>query len=293
MTRELLSDLERARLRSPGRPDADLVIALAQRTLIELAMDPPISHQVVASLRGIIRIEETEIPWAGCLTAEDGGLVIKLRVRDGHGRKRFTAFHEIEHTFMPGFAVVPQYRCEPRLSGPGDRPRRPHLEVLCDLGGVELLLPRRAFRNDLYGNRPTMDLAGRLARRYDASLEATARRMVTLRYGPTLLVALEMSAKPSSPRAQPKPRVQWAQPGGEWPYVPTHKSVPAESPLAVALSGEPIDETGALGGLTDPPLVDVQVSALRSPYTDGQGELHERVLALITPARQTGDHHAP
>jgi hypothetical protein len=292
MSSELLSDLERARLKSPGRPDADLVITLAQRTLAELGMNPPVSHEILASLRGIVRVEETDLPWAGCLMMEDGGLVIKLREGDGRGRKRFTAFHEIEHTFMPGFAVIPQYRCDPTIPAAPGQPRKGGLEVLCDLGAVELLLPRRAFRKDLRGNRPTMELAGRLAQRYDASLEATARRIVTLRHSRTLLLALEMARKPSAPQEEPKLRVQWVHPSEGWPFVPPHKSVPSDSLLAIPLSGEPVDVIGTLAGLTDPPLANVLVSAVPSPYTDGKGELHERVLALISPAGPAGDHRA-
>ena len=35
------------------------------------------------------------------------------RVGDCWGKKRFTAFHEVEHTFLPGFSIFAQYRCDP------------------------------------------------------------------------------------------------------------------------------------------------------------------------------------
>src|SRR5689334_1801264 len=71
MTR-LLSDLERARLESPGEPDANQVVRLARRALAELDMEPPISHVLMASMRGVSRVEEADTPWAGCLVRENG-----------------------------------------------------------------------------------------------------------------------------------------------------------------------------------------------------------------------------
>lgn len=287
-----LSDLELARLESPGKPDAQLVIELAQRTLDELAMEPPVSHEIVASMRDITRIEEADLPWAGCLVRDGDGFVIKLRAADTRGKKRFTAFHEVKHTYMPGFALAPQYRCDPATTPYPAHARDPGLEALCDLGAVELLLPRTAFLNDLAGNSPTLGLADQLAQRYDASLEATARRIVTLRQAPTLLIALEPSRKPSAPHEEPKLRVQWVHGSGSWPFIPRLKSVPAGSILTRPLAGAPVNEDGTVTGLTSTPMGPVHISADLYPYTDDQGDQHMRVLALVTPVRRPGQHHA-
>src|SRR5579864_6822969 len=101
MSSASLSDLELARLQAPGRPDGALVTDLVRRTLDELSAALPVSHEIVASMRGVVRIEEAAIPWAGCLIRAREGLVITLRSGDGRGRKRFTAFHEIIPTY-PG-----------------------------------------------------------------------------------------------------------------------------------------------------------------------------------------------
>jgi hypothetical protein len=292
MSGVLLSDLERARKTAPGRPDADLVVELARRALGGLGAKPPVAHEILASLRGIARVEETELPWAGCLVPADGGLVIRLRAADSRGRKRFTAFHEIGHTFMPGFAVTAQYRCDPGQPGEKVTGRQRRLEALCDQLAVELLLPRRPFGRDLAGRAPTMALAAELAGRYDASLEATARRMVSLARRPAMLLALEVTAKPSAPRADPLLRVQWAQASGNWPFVPQHKSVPPDSLLGRPLCGPPVDEVSTVAGLSQAPLADIRVSAVLSPYTDAQGRRHARVLAVLSPASATGSDHA-
>lgn len=285
-----ISSLEAARLESPGVPDSQLVIELAQRTLDELAMEPPISHEIIASMRDIARIEEAAIPWAGCLLHENCVLVIRLRASDSPGRKRFTVFHEIKHTYLPGFVTATQYRCNPGIPLEAGRVRDRDMEALCDLGAVELLLPRRPFLADLVGNPPTLNLVEALADRYEASLEATARRLVTLRPEPTLLIVLEPACARSAPAAEPKLRVRWAQASGQWPYIPKNKSVPADSPLARPLLGEIIDEVGSITGLTNDTIRDVLISARLLPYADDQGEQHMRVLALISPVSRR--HHA-
>lgn len=290
MNRLRISDLEAARLESPDVPDSQLVIELAQRTLDELAMEPPISHEIIASMRDIARIEEAVIPWAGCLVHEGCVLVIRLRASDSSGRKRFTVFHEIKHTYLPGFVTASQYRCDPGTPLDTGRVRNRDVEALCDLGAVELLLPRRPFSEDLVGNPPTLGLVEALADRYEASLEATARRVVTLRSEPTLLIALEPACTLREPGAEPKLRVKWVQASGRWPFVPQLKSVPADSPLARPLLGEIVDEGGNITGLASDTITNVFVSARLLPYTDDQGEQHMRVLALITPI--AGRHHA-
>jgi Zn-dependent peptidase ImmA (M78 family) len=288
MTGPLLSDLEQARLESPGLPDADLVVQLARRAVADLGMEPPISHVLMASMRGVRRVEEADMPWAGCLVVEDGVLVIRLRARDVHGRKRFSAFHEIVHTYLPGFAFVPQYRCDPAFPDAQEPSAQPDAEELCDLGAVELLLPPDPFRADMAGSRPTMELASRLATRYEASLEATARRVVTLHRCPAMFVVMEVAPKPSAPRAAPKLRVMSVHGKGDWPFVPRHKSVDANSPLARPLLGDAVSETGTLTGFTAAPLAGVHLSAVPAPYTDGSGREHLRVLAMISPSNQAG-----
>lgn len=291
MSPPLLSDLELARLESPGTPDAQLVVQLAQRTINELGMEPPISHEVAASLRGVIKVEEAPIPWAGCLVTGHGGFMITLRSSDCWPRKRFTAFHEIKHTFLPGFGTAVQYRCDPATPVEATQARDRNLEELCDIGAAELLLPRTAFSDDLVGNAATLDLVEKLAARYDASLEATARRLVSLRQEPTMLISLEPGRKPSAPAAEPVLRVKWVRASARWPYVPRYKSVPASSIFGRTLQGEPAEEIASLGILASETDSPVHVSARLYPYADDRGEQHMRVLALITPASKTRTSH--
>jgi hypothetical protein len=286
-----LSELELARLESPGTPDAQLVIELAQRTLDELAMQPPVSHEIIASMRDIAEIAEGDIPWAGCLVPGPAGLRMTLRRQDPAGKKRFTAFHEVKHTFMPGFAAVAQYRCDP-ATPPDETPMRDlGIETLCDVGAAELLFPRAAFQADIAGNGATVQLVEDLANHYDASLEATARRLVSLHTEPTMLLILEPACKPSQPDADPALRVQSVKSNDRRRlYLPKHKSVPDDGPFGRALDGEAVDEIDFLQNVVTRTATRVRISAGQYPYTDSRGERRMRVLALIT-AVGTGSGH--
>lgn len=273
----LLSDLELARLEAPHKNDEALVRQLARQTVAELGLVAPVDPRLVASFRGIARVEEVDQPWAGCLTHDSGETVARVRASDSRRRKRFTTFHEVQHTYLPGFSVT-QYRCDPT---PTSR-SLPHLETLADIGASELLFPRDEFIGDLDGNRLDFDLVEELADHYDASLGATALRTVGLAPTPTLLICAEVGTKPRDPDGEPVLRIRWSSPNGDWPFVPRFKSVPRNSPMHRALHGELVDEVNDLRGLGTPPLDGLDLSCRLYPYVDRSGEIQNRVLCIAT-----------
>jgi hypothetical protein len=288
----MLSDLEHAQSASPGTPDADLVVGLMRDTLDDLRLVPPIDHNIVASYRGVVRIEQRDIPWSGQIAPTDDGLVISLRAGQSWGRQRFSAFHEIVHTYMRGFHLQPQYRCEPGIAPPAGVWCDPAVEALCDQGAAELLFPRETFSADMAGNAVNLELVEDLANHYEASLAATAARVCALNVQPTLFITLEPSTKPRDPHGQPKLRVRSCIGGGRWRYVPRYKSASEGGAFYRALDGEIVDETVELDELTTPGLGRVHVSARLYPYIDDEGVSHMRVLALITKDRSTGQRRA-
>jgi hypothetical protein len=280
----LLSDLELARAQFPGVNDAALVVRFASQTLDELGLEPPIDPRMVASYRGIARIVEVaDLPYAGCLTPDEGEVIAKIRAGDSPRRRRFTAFHEIKHSYLPGFRVS-QFRCDPDSPAPRSGTHGESVEYLADLGASELLLPRRHFQADLDGNGLDLDLVLALSDRYDASLEATAIRTVELAGEDALLISLALGARPSEPDAEPALRVRWSRAHGSWPYVPRHKSVTSDSPFGRALLGEVVEECVNVDGLTREPINNVHVSARLFPYLNARGETQTRVLAMLTSA---------
>jgi hypothetical protein len=228
--------------------------------------------KLLASLRGISRVEEREQPWAGVLTPQGDQFVVGVRASDGIERQRFTILHEAGHTLLPGFAESRQYRCD----GPKTRE-----EQLCDIAASELLLPRRYFRDDLRAARPGLTGVEDLASEYEASIEATALRATDLSDVPTALIVMRMAHKPAErgqeDSCEPRLRVAWSHAQGTWPYIPRHKSADDESPFFRAYNGEVVDEVGVLGDLTSAGCDPVHISARRYG-NDG------RVLALVRPA---------
>lgn len=276
---EQLSLLEQSRRDDPSCDDRTHVARLAERVIDELQAEPPIDLGMVASYQGVAAVRSCPLPNAGCLITEpDSGRVeIRLRAGDGRRRQRFTGFHEVTHTFMPGYRLTVQWRCEP---GPRGLAKR-ELEQLCDVGASELLFPRRPFAADLRRAPFGMGTVFDLADAYDASVQATAHRVVGLWAEDVLLVVAEVATKPRDAEgAEPRLRIKYSASRGRWPYILRHKSIEEGEPLTRALAGELVDEPALLRGFCAEELDGVEVSARPCPYTDDRGERHDRVLAL-------------
>lgn len=269
-----LSLLEHLRAVSPASTDEERIRQLSERLLDEADVRPPVSVEILASLRGVVDIEVVDQPWAGMLSAVDGRLLVRIKDTDSYPRQRFSVLHEAIHTFCPGFLQT-QFRCNPNRSGN-------RVETLCDIGASELLLPRRHFGPDLLAGRFDFDHVADLADRYEASLEATAIRAVDLWPGAASLLVFRRQTKPSEagePDAEPRLRLAWSHVSGAWPYLPRHKSVSDSSPFGRALIGDVVDEASTLLALTSNGDAPCQVSA--------RAVRDDRVLALVRPLFST------
>jgi len=271
-----LSLFDQLRLAEPNLADTDVVRRLCERLLDEAGVKPPIPVALIASLRGIRDILECDQPWAGMLAPENGSLVVRVRASDGWRRQRFTVLHETGHTLLPGFAEAAQFRCN------GSKTKA---EELSDLAASELLLPRRFFKPDLADAGFSFDGVEDLAEIYDASIEATALRVVDLCDEPALMLSLSRRHKPTErgkeEACEPKLRLDWAHATGAWPYARRHKSVEDDSVFARAYAGELINERGGLGDLTSEDMPPLEIHARRY---GSKG----RVLALVRHAHERG-----
>lgn len=256
----------------PALSDEAVVRRLCEDLLDEADARPAVNVNLLASLRGIARVEQRLQPWDGVLACEKGQFVVGVRASDGTARQRFTVLHEAGHTLLPGFAESRQYRCD----GPKSRD-----EELCDIAAAELLLPRRFFVSDLADADAGLDGVEALASYYQASIEATALRSVDLGPGPAMLLVLRVAHKPSEAGreddCEPRLRLSWAHAQGDWPFMPKHKSADDGSPFVRAQYGEVVDEVGTLGDLASGDAGRLMISARRYG-NDG------RVLALVHPA---------
>jgi IrrE N-terminal-like domain len=260
-------------------PTEQQVIARADALIAEWALEPPISLDIVAGLQGVARVERVPLPHAACLVPTEEGAVIKLRRSDSRERQNFSGFHEIGHTFMPGYQLSIQLRCDPGQDNSRDR-----LEALCDLAASELLLPRHHFTADLHQAAMDFDTVDELSARYQASMEATARRLTALWHGPALLLRLEVCNKPRDlPDAEPCLRASSYTPAGPaWPAIPRFKSLALADPLQAVLADGEFGGSTRLHGLTDGSR-NYQVRARYSPWADPRtGRLCRRVLVMVT-----------
>lgn len=275
-----LSLLEASRRDYPQLDDRDRVVRLADGLLLELAERPPISLDTVAAYQGISEIAYAPLPNAGCLVTEPTGRSkICLRLGDHPRRQRFSGFHEVIHTFMPGYQLQIQWRCDPPVLDQSEA----STEALCDHGAGEMLLPSRFVLPDLEAASFGMATVVTLADTYEASLQAAAHRFVSLWPEDSLLIVAEIGNKPreaNDPSAAPKLRVKYGWRRGDWPFIRPHKSFDDGDPAQRALAGELVDERTALEGVSGERLPDVQVSARLCPYTDQRGMRRDRVLAL-------------
>jgi hypothetical protein len=281
-----LSLLEHARLRFPQRPDAYCVERVAAETLQELDEHPPVSLEVVASYRGIGEIKLAPLPVAGCLIPVGGQLVMRLRRDDSPRRRRFTGFHEVGHSFLPGYRVQISQRCASPSAVPraADDP-----EALSDVAAAQLLLPEHFFANDLVDTPFGWHGITALAEAYEASLLATAYRAVRYWPEPMLLIVLEPGLRKQEsghPDAVPRLRVRSSFRSGPWPFIPKNKSAGDGGPLDRALAGELVNETATLQdlGISDSRLL--ELSARAFPYRGDDGEIRQRVLAVYRPRQR-------
>lgn len=285
-----LSALETARLRQPGTSDRVLVVELAEQIVRELELRPPVDLELLASFQGVHSVEVSDLPWSGCIVCKSGVVTIRLRATDSAARRRFTCCHEIGHTLLPGFAHTTQYRCTP--GGPTKAGADSALEQLCDLAAAELLLPRAHALVDLIAAPFGLLTVEQVANGYEASLDATARRLISLSSEPTLMLDLRLAASKSDP--QPRLRVHSTSHTGSWPFIPHNKSVAAGHLLQEVLAGTAVDTVADLaclvaGGSSLP----VDLSARHYPYYDHEGTYVQRVLALARPTSPPSRRRRP
>jgi hypothetical protein len=273
--------LEEARRRDPRATDEELISAVAADLVELLDLQPPVEPELVASYQGIGRIERSPLRWAGCLLTESDELVIRVRDTDTPGRQRFTIFHEIAHTFLPGYRHAPQYRCTPLAT----TSRRDPSEVLCDVAASELLMPARYVRTVIADASFDLDSVHALAENCDASLEAAARRFVSMWPEPCLLLRMEVTTKPRDPTGQPNLRVTSTVANGPWPYMPQHKSVRDAHVLNQCLDGNVVDCVADLDDLAKQSPGSLELHARHYPFVDSEGVNRERVLVLARHAR--------
>lgn len=197
-TKALIDEL----VRVTDATDAETAIRLKAKELLALYVrsfgDPttPIDVEVLASLIGITRSDEAPVhsPDAELVPDGAGGVTMRVNADRPETRQRFSVAHEISHTFFPNYATKSWCRSDARCrdrENPDD-----YLEMLCDIGAGELLLPLPWFSRDA-ATVSGADGLTTLARMYRASREATLRRYAETSTQSVVAVFFSWKLKPT------------------------------------------------------------------------------------------------
>jgi hypothetical protein len=137
--------------------------------------DMPLSMEVLASLRGITKSDDVPVhsPDAELVPDGEGGMTMRVNPDRPETRKRFSAAHEISHTFFPNYSTKVWCRTDARYRS-RDNPDD-YLEMLCDIGASELVFPQPWFEKSAAAVSGALDLVD-LAAAFQGSREATMRR---------------------------------------------------------------------------------------------------------------------
>ena len=248
---------------------------------------PPFDPRILASIMGIqheaskqlIRSEDAELQPIG---KDNRDLIIKYNPDKPKTRQNFSIAHEIAHTLFPEYRD--QYKAHHKIGkfNPGSE-----VEFLCDLGASEIIMPTPEFNRDVEKMGISLKSLERLSKHYNASLEATAIRMITTNFDSCALMVLGYSHKPSELRQSDclwllpmKLRVQYfVRSKYFFAYIPKHKSIKESSPLhEVSVTRKPF-EGNIIFDFTTPTL-DIYVEAVALPGTHN-ADFDSRVLVFL------------
>jgi hypothetical protein len=275
-----------------GREGAETAICAAVDGLLAAAQvdEPPAPLELLASLRGVLRVDAVALPGAGRLVPVPGGYVVQVSASDSPGRQRFTLAHEICHTLLEDATALGVHDA---AVGSFDEGRLE--EYLCDAGAAYMLLHPRWLRRLAGEREPALDALFEVAAACEASAEATARQLAVLGVWDCSFVYWEpgyrkgeLAAVNAVPltglegfASRPEPKLRavrhYRAPGQ--PFFPLRKSAPGGSSIAAALatrertSGVERFDLGAAG--------EAWCESQYVGYTDGAGREIARVLTLL------------
>lgn len=161
----------------PGEDAYDVIRRKAREVVAkhrQLWTGPPFCPFALADLEGIM-VEKApcDIRGDGRIFPKGDQVYIQYAEGQTHERMRFTVCHELAHTLFPDC-----YKRERRRS-PAEKAEW-EFEDLCNVAASEFLFPLEEFTADIGNNLLNAITIKGLASRYEASVDATARRYVGL-----------------------------------------------------------------------------------------------------------------
>ena len=155
-------------------------IEIKARELALKAMDdgwggPPFDPLALAEWLGIAIEARSDIPDARLVPSDKGKLLLEYNPMRPRGRLRFSIAHEIAHTLFADCADDVRHRG----ASPDEGKDNWQLEVLCNLGAAELLMPLGSF-SQLAGESLSINTVMEVRKSFDVSVEACLIRLVKL-----------------------------------------------------------------------------------------------------------------
>ena len=139
---------------------------------------PPIDVHALAARRGVVAISKGPLECDGVISSTaSGALSIEVNERHPKVRQRFTIAHEIGHTFFFDLDRADRHEigsCDADADG---SMRSSAEEQLCNFAAAEILMPHRQFAAIARAKGPSANGLRDLARTFDVSLQAAARRL--------------------------------------------------------------------------------------------------------------------
>ena len=145
---------------------------------------PPFDPRILASIMGIRHEESKQLTHSEDAELQpigkrDTDLIIRYNPDKPKTRQNFSIAHEIAHTLFP------EYRDQHKLHNKiGKFNPDSEVEFLCDLGASQLIMPTPEFDLDVKSMGVSLKSLQQLSKLYQASLEATAIRIVTTNLDP-------------------------------------------------------------------------------------------------------------
>jgi Zn-dependent peptidase ImmA (M78 family)/O-acetyl-ADP-ribose deacetylase (regulator of RNase III) len=195
-----------------GDDPVEKMVKTALRAALEAIQDgwqgPPFDPFRLAEYRGIKVVPRDDISDARTVPVGAERLQIEYNPNRPIQRIRYSIAHEIAHTFFPDCAERVRHRAAATESVPVER----ELEMLCNLGAAELLMPTGSFP-DLKAKLLTIEGLLELRKQYQVSAESVSLRYVNMTEQP--IAVFVASRKQNSP--QGRYQVDYAFGSRTWP----------------------------------------------------------------------------
>lgn len=169
---------------------------------------PPFDPFQLANFAGIKVLPSEEVTDARTIPAAGGRFIIEFNPNRPRHRIKYSICHEIAHTFFPDCSERIRNRASIQEMNGSDW----QLEMLCNMGAAELLMPIGTFQTP-EEHRLSIDQILALRKKYEVSVDAVLLRTVNLTIEPCFVFSASLRAGIGKER---KYYIDYARPSRAW-----------------------------------------------------------------------------